>query len=568
MDFDTLHALGVTALAQGNPEKAISLLSQAVELNPNNVYVHSNLGSVFRRLNRLEEALVCHDRALQIQPDYAVAYYNRGNVFLDLQQYQEALANYNRAVEINPQYAEVYYNRGKVLQSLDLHAEALASYEQLLKFKPNELAGLNNRGNVLVDLLQFEEALMSYDQALSLKPDYVTAWNNRGNVLQYLNRHTEAIASYDRALALQPDLSEASMNRGNALRSLNRHSAALDSYHHALRFRPDYAEAHFNESLCRLLIGDFAQAWQQYEWRWKSQQLAASKHHFSQPLWLGQEPLQGKTILLHAEQGLGDTIQFCRYAKLIARKGATVLLGVQATLKPLLGNLEGVDKVLAIGEPLPAFDYHCPLLSLPLALQTRPDTIPADVPYLRAHPEKIASWQARLQREMPLSQAPHLKVGLVWAGRTRKESKNIDLMLTDKRRSLRLAQLAPLGQVKGISFYSLQKGEGAHEAQNPPVELSIIDYTADLHDFTDTAAFIMNLDLVISVDTSVVHLAGALGKSVWLLNRFDTCWRWMLDKEDSPWYPTMQVFRQQQYGDWDGVIESVIYALNQLRGAL
>jgi tetratricopeptide (TPR) repeat protein len=416
----------------------------------------------------------------------------------------------------------------------------------------------------LRDLGLADDALASCDRALALRPNYAEAWSNRANALSDLNRPLDAQASYERALAASSTFADAWNNLGLTYVDLNRHADALACYERALSLAPDSAEAHWNRALCLLQTGDLAAGFAEYEWRWRRKRIAPSRRSFDAPLWLGDAPLAGKTILLHAEQGLGDTLQFCRYAALVAKQGARVVLEVQPELTRLLAGLEGVDVLVTAGEPLPAFDYHCPLLSLPLALRTVIETIPADTPYLFADAQASARWGSRIGEAVPRNM---LKVGLVWAGGHRAHVP--ELRKNDARRSLSADRFAPIIEVPGIQFFSLQKGDKAaqqlaemrerHEASR-----QLIDWTDELGDFAETAALVDNLDLVISVDTSTAHLAGAMNKPVWILNRLDTCWRWMLEREDTPWYPSARLFRQPALGDWDSVIGNVARALEAL----
>jgi hypothetical protein len=307
--------------------------------------------------------------------------------------------------------------------------------------------------------------------------------------------------------------------------------------------------------LCHLLLGNFKDGWQGYEWRWKNESTLRlqSKRSFPQPLWLGEQSLIDKTILLHAEQGLGDTIQFCRYVPLVAKMGAKVILEVQRPLLKLLENLEGVSQIVAVGDPLPTFDYQCPLMSLPLAFKTEIESIPSNVPYIKAPPIQEDDWKIKLQAHQKL------KVGLVWNGGFRPN--HPELWSLNARRNIPLAKIAQLN-IPGVNFYSLQKGEPAEselvQSGNQYWDPSnFYNFVSELNDFSDTAALIANLDLIISVDTSTAHLAAAMGKPVWLLNRFDTCWRWLLDRKDSPWYPTLTLYQQEKMGDWESVLERV-----------
>ncbi len=362
---------------------------------------------------------------------------------------------------------------------------------------------------------------------------------------------TGSIAAHRRAIALKADFPEAYTNLGNALKGQGNIAAAIAACRQAIALNPDLPDAHHNLSLTLLLNGEFAEGWREYEWRWQTKQLRP--RGFAQPLWSG-EAVDGRVLLLHAEQGYGDMIQFCRYVPLVAARGRVVLEAPRALVR-LFSGLAGVERIVVQGDPLPAFDLHCPLLSLPRAFATTLETIPGGVPYLGTDPAQVSAWRDRL------AGLARLRVGLVWAGEPRATDRIRGAV--DRRRSISLGHFARLAGVGGIAFVSLQKGEAAAQTRSPPPGLRLHDWTGELEDFADTAALIAALDLVISVDTAVVHLAGALGKPVWLLNRFDTDWRWLLDREDSPWYPTLRLFRQHRPGDWAGVLERVAAALRR-----
>jgi tetratricopeptide (TPR) repeat protein len=520
--FDAIQLLGALALQAGRLEEGMTLLKQATAINGMQAPIHSNLAYAYNALHR----------------------------------YKEGLASANRALALRADFVDALNNRGNALAGLDQPAEALASFERALTLQAGFAQGWNNRACVLRDLGRPADALASCDQAIALQPTYADAWSNRANALSDLNRPDDAEASYQRALELTPSLADAWNNLGLTLVDLGRHEQALRSYQQALTLNPAFAEAHWNESLCLLQMGRLAQGWQKYEWRWERNRIKAGKRLFAQPLWLGDLSLEGKTILLHAEQGLGDTLQFCRYAAMVAKLGARVLLEVQPELMRLLSKLEGVAELIEQGQPLPPFDCHCPLLSLPLAFRTSVETIPSATPYLFADAHAAQTWAERIG-----TGAPHtLKVGLVWAGGNRPHI--AELRKNDARRSISLETLRPLFDVPQVRFFSLQKGPAAQQlALAPDLGERVVDYTHELADFADTAALVSNLDLVITVDTAVAHLAGALGKPVWILNRFDTCWRWMLERSDSPWYPSAQLFRQPSLGDWTSAIASVQQAL-------
>jgi tetratricopeptide (TPR) repeat protein len=494
-----------------------------------------------------------------LRPDYVEALTNRGAVLHAFDRDEEALASLDRAIALSPDNVEALVNRGVTLNALKRYDEALACCERALRLCPDHLDALTNRGVALHDLTRFDEALASHGRALALRPDFAEALSNRGNTLQELRRFDEALASFDHALKLQPDFAEAHSNRGNVLRELRRFDEALTSYDRALKLRPDFADGHFNASVCRLLRGDFARGWQEHEWRWETRHLRAVKRRFPQRLWTGADDLAGKTILLHAEQGFGDTLQFCRYVPQVAEHAAHVVVEVQKPLYELMKSLGGRIQIVPRGAALPEFDLHCPLLSLPLAFGTRLETIPSQTPYLAAPEHKISAWHERLIKHEP-GKRQRPRVGLVWAGDPRKSLPGANRI--DRQRSLQFDQLAPVLEVRDCAFYSLQKGDDAQaQLRSSSFGEWVTDWSADFHDFSETAALIANLDLVIAVDTAVAHLAGALGKPLWLINRYNTCWRWLLDRDDSPWYPTARLFRQDATRDWRPVITRIASAL-------
>ena len=350
----------------------------------------------------------------------------------------------------------------------------------------------------------------------------------------------EALACFEQALAIDEHYAEAHSNRGVALQGQGRFPEALAAYQRAIQLQPEGAEPRYNRSMLLLLLGDLPQGWAEYEWRWRRREMRPLVRNLPRPLWDGGD-LGGQTLFLHAEQGLGDTLQFIRYLPQVLQRNGQVIVECQAELKSLLWQSGPAVQWMEAGEPLPAFDWHCPLLSLPRVLGTTLSSLPRPIPYLQAQAEAVQHWRERLAAESRGG-----KVGLVWAGRP--QHKN------DRHRSLNLSALTPLGSVPNTSFYSLQKGPAAQQAQSPPGGMRLIDHTEELKDFADTAALVANLDLVISVDTAVVHLAGAMGKEVWVLLPFVPDWRWLLEREDSPWYPSLRLFRQPALGDWDSVI--------------
>ena len=469
-------------------------------------------------------------------------------------QFDKAEPLLRTALSIDQTMPVCRHNYGKVLCGLDRYQDGINEFNKALAQAPNQSSIYSDRGNAEMELGFFQDAVRSYEKALSLDSKYAPAHYNRGNVLQKLSRYTEALASYDRALAINPRYAEAICNRGIVLRCMKRFDGAFASFERVLGMYPDFAEAHFAEGELRLLLGDFARGWPKYEWRWKSHSVSSPMPNFVQPLWLGAEAIEGKTLLLHGEQGLGDTIQFCRYVPLVAKRGARIVLEVDTSLKELMSDLSAATTVIAKGEPRPAFHMHCPLASLPLALGTRLDTIPAYERYLSVSRSRAEKWQDRLGRS-----PSGLRVAVNWAGNPK--------FRNDLSRSIGLQALSRLFGNRDTQFYSIQKELSADDSERLKNFSNVIHLGAEIDSFSDTAAIISLMDLLVSSDTSVAHLAGAIGAPTWTLLSFAPDWRWLLEREDSPWYPTMRLFRQPEPGNWDSVIATVSDALSSLLAA-
>jgi len=515
-EFNALHLLGLIKAQSGQMGEAYRLMTAALKINGKAPDVLLNLANVLHALKRDAEALDCLDRALAMQPGDPGTLLNRANALLTLNRPQDALDGFNQTLVREPRNASALLGRGSALAALDLTAEALADFDACLALAPGHPAALYNRGTALALLNRHEEAIAAFDQAIAAAPDHVRAWNNRGRALQALNRHTEALASFDRAIAGQKD----------------------------------YADAHFNRALSLLTLGDLRRGFEDYEWRWKRSGMSDARRGYGRPLWLGEYPIARKTILLHAEQGLGDTIQFARYLPLLARAGASVVLEVQAELKGLLAGLAGVTACHARGEKLPAFDVHCPLGSLPLALRTEPASIPAAIPYLAADEPHLAKWRARLEA------LPGKRVALSWAGNRSHAN--------DRNRSIELKLLEPLFALDGVSFLTIQRELRAQDAEVLARHRNIAVLGEELDDMADTAAVTALADLTIAVDTAVAHLAGSLGRPLWVMLPFAPDWRWTLAGEASPWYPQARLFRQPAPGDWASAIETMRAQLARL----
>jgi len=463
----------------------------------------------------------------------ALVHYRRGR-------FDTALVLIQRALRVDRGRADGFASLGLVFHGLRRFADALASFDAGLCLAPDNAELLSRRGVALLELRRPREALESFERALSSEPDHLDALGNYGNALIKLNRPHEALAAFDRALVVAPGNAQLLTNRAVVLRRLDRPQEAVMSASRALIARPDFAQARFVESVARLTLGDFAAGWRGYEARWSVGLLASQRRNFTASLWLGQQSLEGKTILLHAEQGFGDTIQFVRYAPLLAARGAKqIIVEVQRELVRLLSGMPGITAVIAHGETLPPFDLHCPLLSLPLALATDAATIPANVPYIAPCGDDVAPWRERLPRRRPL-------IGVAWSGDRSHDN--------DLNRSLRLEALLPLLDLPGASFVSLQHAVREDDAAVLRANPNLLAGRKAFRDFADTAAAIAALDAVISVDTAVAHLAGAMGKPLRLLLPFAADFRWLRERQDSPWYPTARLYRQPKFGDWESAV--------------
>jgi len=581
--LDALCNRGSALRAVGRHLEALETYDRALTVDPRSFESLYNRGHVLRDLQRYGEALRSYDNALAITPGNAAMLSIRGRTLVDLGRPNEALASFNEAIAVRPDFVEALYNsavalerlgrfgeaiqrcervlaleprnaralacRGNALMNLTLHEQALSSYQQALEIEPGSVEALCNQGTALRHLARYDEALRSYDAALAVDAGFAEAWGNRSNVLQDLHRYGDAMNSLDRAIALVPNRSMHWFNRGNVLYEMGSLDAAMQSYDRAIALDPEYRDAHFARASLHLVQGDFARGWEEYEWRVHDPNGEQSRRVFSQPLWTGAEPLDGRTILVHAEQGFGDTLQFCRYLELLRQRGANVVLEVQPALHSLMSTLRSPVQVLATGALLPRADFHCPLLSLPYALKTDLQSIPDQTPYLYADTGLMEKWQALLGPKR------RLRIGLAWSGNP--EHRN------DRHRSIELATLLPLME-EDVEWISLQKVVRGRDVTLLE-ESRIRSFADEINDFSDTAALMQTLDLVITVDTAVAHLAGALNRPVWVLLPDPPEWRWMRDRTDSPWYPGAKLFRQPAPGRWEDVVASVRDAIHQMR---
>jgi predicted O-linked N-acetylglucosamine transferase (SPINDLY family) len=540
-NVNALHLLGLIALQMGKLELAVEHISQAVRLKPDFAEARGNLGIALQRQGKPAQALANWRQALVLKPNYPEAHNYLGIALAEQGSLDQAIASWRQAIRWKPDYAEAYNNLGVALQTQGLLDEAMANWRQAICIEPDYADAHQNLASALKQQGKLDEAVASYRQTLRFKPDFAEAHLDLGNALKQQGKLEEAVASYRQAIRLKPDFVGAIYNLGNALKEQGKLEEAVTSYQQALHLKPDYSEAHNNLGIAWLLLGNFEQGWPEYEWRYKSKEL--TPRSFSQPLWDGS-PLEGRTILLHMEQGWGDTLQFIRYASLIKSTGGRVALACPLSLVNLLSSCAGIDWFPSETSPLPEFDVHAPLLSLPGILKTSLTTIPANVPYLFADPQLIDHWRRELGEPSALK-----KIGIAWQGNP--------TYLLDHQRSIPLAHFAPLARLAGVKLFSLQKGLGREQLDAVKDQMDVVDLGSRLDQsgatFADTAAVMKNLDLIVTSDTAIAHLAGALGIPVWIALAFVPDWRWLLHREDCPWYPTMRLFRQPAPGNWQAV---------------
>ncbi|MGA2229620.1 MAG: tetratricopeptide repeat-containing glycosyltransferase family protein [Tepidisphaeraceae bacterium] len=525
---NAMHLLGVIAsqvgrqdlVELGRLDDAIAAYQRAIALNPRFAGAYNNLGNALQKKGTCDAALGCFERAIDLQPDSPDAHLSAGNICLEKGRLDEAVARYQRALQLRPDWTMAHSNLGSALQKQGA----------------------------------MDAAISCFEEAIRLQPDFADPHYNLGNICMETGHMQEAVARYRKALALRPDWSIAYNNMGNALCALGEFDAATKTAMRALALWPADPLAHWNYGLMLLREGNLQRGLPEYEWRWQARELGLPNPNYRQPRWDGGD-LLGRRILLYAEQGFGDTIQFIRYLPSVAARGGHVIVACQPELLTLLTQIDGAQQWIPAGQSVPEFDVHCPLASLPGTMRTELQTIPAAIPYLHPDPRRAAAWGERL------GTLEGLKVGIAWAGRPSHPR--------DAQRSISLERLAPLASVPGVTLISLQKGNAAAKGQSPTQNagIQLIDWTEELADFSDTAALIARLDLVITVDTAVGHLAGAMGKRAWVLLPIVPDWRWMLGREDSPWYPTLRLFRQDKYEDWSTPIARAAAELGKLSAA-
>jgi len=513
--FDVLSMLAILYAQRGNFLDAEPLLRKAVKLNPREANSQFNHGNVLLALERFDDALAAFDKALQINPKLIEAHLNRGNILMLRNRYEEAAASFDSAIRINRNYAQAYCNRGHALEKME----------------------------------RLDDALVSCDRALNLNPQNAEFYASRANILNRLKRYDEALSDISRALSLRPNNADFHYNHGNILVEARQHRDAIKAFAKASTLEPAFNDAHFNEGLCRLLLGDTKVGWEKYEYRLQLPDYLDLKRKFHAPFWRGDRTLDGTTVLIHGEQGFGDNLMACRYVPLIAALGARVVLEVKPELLRLMQNLEGVFRLVARGDAVPPYDFHCPIMSLPFAFKTLLETIPKNIPYLQPPKERVDQWRSKLGHG-------GLNVGIAWAGNPSFKK--------DSERSITLKNILPVCSVAAATFFSIQKDLRDGDVEVLDANPHITHLGNGLSDFLDTAAVMQSLDLIVSSDTSVVNLAGALGRPVWVLLSSSPDWRWLLDRPDSPWYPTARLFRQKKGGDWGPVADEARAELQRM----
>jgi tetratricopeptide (TPR) repeat protein len=591
---DALSMLAMIAGQTGRVDEAVGCLRTVARLRPDSADVHNNLGNLLMMANAsrdpalLDQAIEHYRHALRLRPQFAEGHNNLGNVLLESGQIALAEASFRQAISSKPNYADAHYNLGIALWKQDRLAAAIASHRQAVHHDPDHADAYMGLGHAFKDSGQVEAAIEAWRLALKLKPDYPGAHHSLGLALQELGLYEAAIATQEEAVGIRPDDPQARRDLGSAYSDIGRYDEAVDCYRlaidwmpefagahndlgmilysqgnlddaaacfaRALDLDPDSADAHANQSILWLLQGDFERGWPEYEWRWKQNNL--DHRRGSQPAWDGS-PLFGKTILVADDQGLGDTIQFIRLAPLVRERGGRVLAEVLPPLRQVLSTAPGIDQLIVRGDETPPFDTYIPLCSLPrYVLPSGLETLPASVPYLRAAPALVDQWRDEVKS------LPGFKIGIAWQGSRQNP--------TDRGRSLPLVLFASLAQVPGVTLVSLQAGQGTEQIAAVANRFRVIDFGDRLDTesgpFMDTAAIMRHLDLVVTCDSAVAHLAGALGVPVWIALMLTPDWRWLLDRDDSPWYPTARLFRQVRVGDWPEVFERMAAALRQAVG--
>lgn len=535
-----LHNLGALLNGRGLADEAIDLFNRAAALDPNYADPLVKLGLVAEARNDLPRAMELYRRAIALAPVHAEAYCNLGDVLVKTGALAESLDAYGRALSINPRLAEAHANRATALDKLGREDDAFADLVRAVQINPNMAPALAALAQMHARRKEFEQAIAMFRRAIAIDPSNSHFYGGLGIVQIRLGQYEQAVENCRKAIQLLPTFVDPYVNMGLALTDLGEHDQALKAYEKALELDPGCAGTHSNRALIHLRNADFERGLADYEHRWRLPEFEKMAQEYTAPRWSG-ESLDGKTLLIWHEQGFGDSIHFIRYARILARRGATVIAQVQPQLLSLFKSVEGISRLITRDDPIPQTDYHIPMLGLPGVMKTRSDTIPGEVPYIVPDPALVEQWRERV--------APHtgFRIGITWSGNP--------LLRLNHERSILLSHYAPIGRVPGVQIFSLQVGVETEQLSKAP--FPIVDLTSHIRDFSDTAAFLANLDLVIAVDTAVLHLAGAMARPTWALIQKWPDWRWQLDREDSPWYPTVRLFRQPKLRDWPSVFERI-----------
>ncbi|MEG3618295.1 tetratricopeptide repeat protein [Magnetovibrio sp. PR-2] len=542
---DALNMAGVCAWQAGDTSVALGLLDQAMARHPSHPDAYANLGVILEVYGRFEDAANAYKASLEAKPGNVLVLMNLSNALSQMGAYGEVLDVLDQVLSRTPTDVDALNSKALALKEFGRTEDALACLQTALEADQTSVRTWTNLGLLYRTDGQPEKAFEAYDKALEIEPGSLKVLNNVAVLHRWEGNLDEAAAICEGILSAQPDQVEVLNNLGDTYQALARLKEARVCFEKVLALAPEHPEGHHNLAVLLLLAGDFENGWKHYEWRWLAKEFPSERRNFPQPLWTGED-LGGKTILLYVEQGLGDALQFVRYAPLVQQRGGRVLVECPKVLKTLFEGVAGIDQVIARGDSLPTFAVQCPFLSLPGLLSPNEQSIPTDVPYIEISDETQEVWAKRLASDTSF------KVGLVWAGNPTHTN--------DRERSVPLSRFEPLSTVPGCSFYSLQIGERAGQVKD--VSWPVQDLTGDIDDYADTAAFVEQLDVVITVDTSVAHVSGALGKDVWVLLPFAPDWRWQMDRTDSPWYPTMKLFRQPKRRDWDRVFRDLLAALS------
>ncbi len=543
--------LAIALRAQGKHDEAIANYQRALALRPTYAEAHNNMGFALSHRGKPDAAILCFQQAVRLKSNYFEAYHNLGNTLSDQGRFDEAVAAYNEAIRIRPDEARVLKCLAITLSRQDKFDQAIATFQRAVKLRPDFADAWNDLGITLARQSKHSQAIDAYREAIKFRPDYPEAFNNMGNALRSLGRFDESLDCYKKAIALRPNYADAHNNLGIAFSEIGQFDEAVSSYTRCLELRPSHVDAHMNRALTWLRKGDYAQGWAEYEWRWKKRSL--TNRPLIQPQWNGF-PLEGRTILLITEQGFGDVMQFIRYMPILKAQGARVIFECPEKLIKLVSKCPGIDVLIPQGAPIPHYDVYAPLLTIPGLVGTSLERIPNRVPYLHPEPELVEKWRKEV------SGFDGFKVGINWQGNTKYAG--------DFHRSIPLKFFEPLGRVPGVRLFSLQKNEGVEQLQQIAGKFEVTEFGSrldvDTGPFMETAALMTCLDLFITSDTAVAHLAGALGVPVWMALSTTPDWRWLSKREDNPWYPTMRIFRQQKFMDWTPVFDRIAIELRKL----